>query len=169
MLRKYLMGAVCCAWALGGALSAAVPEQIDFGRDVQPLFKAHCVGCHGPALQMNGFRLDQRRDAMKGGTLTMIGPGNSEASRLYLRLIGNQYGPQMPPTGPLGKEQIEIIKRWIDQGAPWPDGLSGEAPSSPPDPKATRMMEALRNGDRQTDFKISRPSGRPATLRRESC
>ncbi len=136
-------------------MSAAVPEKVDFGRDVQPLFKAHCVGCHGPTLQMNGFRLDRRRDAMKGGgTLTMIGPGNSEGSRLYLRLIGNQFGPQMPPTGSLGKEQVEIIKRWIDQGAQWPDDLSGETPSSHPDAKATRMMEALRNGNRQAFKKL---------------
>jgi hypothetical protein len=83
---------------------------IDFARHVQPLFQAHCVSCHGPKQQKNGFRLDRRRDALKGGTANQIGPGSSEASRLYLRLIGNQSGLQMPPDGPLSTEQTSIIK-----------------------------------------------------------
>ena len=123
------------------------PVKIDFRRDVQPIFKAHCHECHGASLQMNGFRLDRRHDAMKGGTLPMIGPGNAAGSRLYLKLIGSQYGPQMPPTGPLQPEQIELIEAWIDQGAEWPDAVSGEAPATQPDPGAARLMHALRDGD----------------------
>src|SRR5690348_5666160 len=123
------------------AQAARAEDAVDFGRDVQPLLKAHCHECHGPKQQKNGLRLDRRRDALRGGTMTMIGPGNSGASRLYLRLITDQYGPQMPPTGPLDPEQLNIIKLWIDQGATWPDDLAGEAPAAPPDPKAARMME----------------------------
>ncbi len=137
---------------LAGALSgraARADDAIDFGRDVQPLFKSHCHECHGPKQQKSGFRLDRRRDALRGGTMTMIGPGNSEASRLYLKLITDQYGPQMPPTGPLEPEQLNIIKLWIDQGANWPDDLAGETPAAPPDPKAARMMELLRDGDQR--------------------
>src|SRR5262245_58812314 len=141
------------------------PTKIDFGRDVQPIFKAHCIGCHGPTQQMNGFRLDRRRDAMKGGTLAMIGPGNSAGSRLYFRLIGNQFGMQMPPTGPLSREQIDIIRMWIDQGAEWPDELAGEAPLRPPDPKADRIMEALRNGDRQLFRKLLNADPKAAGLK----
>jgi hypothetical protein len=77
----------------------------------------------------------------------MIVPGNSAGSPLYHKLIGNQYGTQMPPTGPLTQEQTNIFKAWIDQGAEWPDDLAGEGTLTPPDPKATRMMEALRAGD----------------------
>jgi mono/diheme cytochrome c family protein len=53
---------------------AQEPAKIDFARDVLPLFKAHCLGCHGPKKQNNGFRLDRRRDAMRGGTIAMMGP-----------------------------------------------------------------------------------------------
>src|SRR5207249_12335675 len=42
--------------------------KVDFGRDVQPILRQQCYGCHGPNQQMNGFRLDRRRDAMRGGT-----------------------------------------------------------------------------------------------------
>jgi ankyrin repeat protein len=120
---------------------------VDFGRDVQPILQTHCVECHGPKKQKNGFRLDRRSDAFKGGTAAMIGRGNADASRLYLRLTGAGIDTQMPPDGPLNAEQIGIIKRWIDQGADWPDALSGETPPAPADPKATQIMEALRSGD----------------------
>ena len=129
------------------AILAQTGATVDFRRDVQPIFKEHCYGCHGPNVQRNGFRLDRRRDAMLGGTLAQIGPGNAAASRLYLRLTGATSGIQMPPTGALSAPQIEIIKNWIDQGAQWPDDLSGETPPPPPDPAATRLMTFLRNGD----------------------
>src|SRR5258708_22756236 len=122
--------------------------KVDFRRDVQPLLRANCIGCNGRTQQLNGLRLDGRRAARRGGTLAMIGPDNAAGSRLYLRLIGNEYGMQMPPTGPLSAAQIEIIKNWIDQGAQWPDDVSGEALPPPPDPKVLAMMQALRLGDR---------------------
>ena len=144
MLMKYFAGTIIGL----ASLVAQVSIKVDFRRDVQPIFKANCYGCHGPSQQMNGFRLDRRSDAMKGGTLAMIGKGNSAGSRLYLRLIGNQFGLQMPPTGALNPQQIKIIKDWIDQGAEWPDDASGDAPPPPPDTNAERLMEALRIGDR---------------------
>ena len=102
---------------------------------------------------------------MRGGTIPVIGPGNGAASRLYLRLIGSQYGLQMPPTGVLSPAQINIIKTWIDQGAEWPDELSGETPAPHPDPKAARMIQALRNGDRQAFQKQLADDPRVANLK----
>ena len=66
---------------------------------------------------------------------------------VYHRLIGEEYGPQMPPKGALGAEQIAIIKAWIDQGADWPDALANEIDLPPLNPKAVAMVEALRNDD----------------------
>jgi hypothetical protein len=140
-----------------GALGAQVPAKVDFRRDVQPLLKEYCIDCHGPSQQLSGLRLDRRRDAMRGGSISDIGPGNSAGSRLYLKLIGNQFGLRMPPTGALSPEQIDIIKTWIDQGAEWPDDVSGETPRSVPDARAGRMMEAIRSGDRQA---LNRSSAR---------
>src|SRR5947208_615278 len=62
----------------------------------------------------------------------------------------------MPPTGPLKKEQIRILQAWVDEGAEWPDALSGEAPPTPVDPKAVSLMEALRNGDRKSCERLLR-------------
>jgi ankyrin repeat protein len=122
--------------------------KVDFARDVQPILRQQCYSCHGPAKQKNGFRLDRRHDAMRGGTVAVIGPGNAEGSRLYQRLIGDRFGIQMPPTGPLPTGQVAIIKQWIDEGAEWPDALSGDLPPTPPDPVASRLMDAIRAGDR---------------------
>jgi ankyrin repeat protein len=147
MFKYCAMTLVLCCCALPVRLHAQAAAKVDFGRDVQPIFKAYCIGCHGPTQQMNGFRLDRRSAAMRGGTIAVIGPGNSAGSRLYQRLIGDQYGLRMPPTGPLPQEKIDFIKAWIDQGAEWPDALSGETPPPPPDPGATALMEALRRGN----------------------
>ena len=166
MARTWM--ATALTLVLTGALSGRASrgdDAIDFGRDVQPLFKAHCYECHGPKQQKNGFRLDRRRDALRGGTITVIGPGNSAASRLYLKLVTDQYGPQMPPTGPLEPEQLNIIKLWIDQGAKWPDDLAGETPPAPPDPKAARMMELLRDGDHRAFQRMLSEDPRIASLK----
>ncbi|HEY6346965.1 MAG TPA: ankyrin repeat domain-containing protein [Bryobacteraceae bacterium] len=133
-------------------LPAQAPGKIDFGRDVQPLFRTYCYGCHGPAVQTSNFRLDRRRDSLPnrvGANGARVVPGNAAASRLYLRIAG-QAGLQMPPTGALSAEQIGIIKAWIDQGAEWPDDLANEAPSAPHDPQGAQIMEALRRGDQRS-------------------
>jgi mono/diheme cytochrome c family protein len=153
------------------AMTAMVPhaaqrtERVDFGRDVQPLFRDHCYSCHGPDQQMNGFRLDRRADALRGGGQTNIGPGNADGSRMYHRLIGTKFGAQMPPTGPLSSDQIATIKAWIDQGAEWPDQFAGEPPTFPVDPEAARLIEFIRAGDRDSADRIIRRSSNAARSR----
>jgi ankyrin repeat protein len=123
---------------------------VDFKKDVQPLLKEHCISCHGPSRQMNGFRLDRRSSAMRGSARAPIVRGNSGVSSLYLRLTGTGLtgsGGAMPPTGRLSDSEIAVIKSWIDQGAEWPDDVAGEVEEAPADPGAGRLMEALRNAD----------------------
>ena len=120
--------------------AAQADPRIDFARDVQPLLRANCYGCHSATLANGNFRLDRRRDSMPnrvGANGARIVPGSSEASRLYLRVSGSQGGLQMPPTGALRPEDIRTIRLWIDQGADWPDELAGETPSPPQDPVVT--------------------------------
>ena len=147
LLKHCAIGLVVGIWALSAVRTQHASGKVDFRRDVEPILKQFCIECHGSSQQMHGFRLDRRRDAMRGGMTIDIIPGSSESSRLYLKLLSNKYGPQMPPTGPLAEEQTEIIKAWIDQGAEWPDDLSGETPASPPDARAALIMRALREGD----------------------
>ena len=146
MWKRSAVGATVLAGLVGVTLGAQDSGKVDFGRDVQPLLRQNCYSCHGPTQQMNGFRLDRRRDAMRGGTASpgLIRPGISEASIFYVRVSGNQFGPQMPPTGALRHEQIATLKAWIDQGAEWPDEFANEVAPVPLEPRAARLMhEAL--------------------------
>ncbi len=67
MLKHTALVAAIGVFACWRTASAQEPTVIDFGRDVQPLFKAHCIDCQGPNEQKNGFRLDRRQDALRGG------------------------------------------------------------------------------------------------------
>jgi hypothetical protein len=65
---------------------------VDFARDIQPLLRANCYSCHSASLQSGNFRLDRRRDSMPnrvGANGARIVPGNSAASRLYIRVSGH--------------------------------------------------------------------------------
>src|SRR5262249_45167491 len=140
--------AFCFVLSTAALLRAQPAGKIDFRRDVQPIFREHCLSCHGPEQQMNGFRLDRRADAMRGGSQADIGPGNAEGSRFYQRLIGTQFGIQMPPTGALSAQDVATLKQWIDEGAEWPDEASGEVVIPRADPDGTALVTSIRAGDR---------------------
>ena len=103
---------------------AAVP--VEFTRDIEPILRVRCQGCHGAALQSSGLRLDNPKDALAGGySGAVIRPGNSAESRLIHMVAAIQKGEVMPPKGPrLTPEQVGILRAWIDQGAEYPDALS---------------------------------------------
>ena len=126
--------------------AAAKQDKVDFQRDVAPILQQQCVACHGPEMQMAGFRLDRRADAMRGGTQTNIGPRNADGSRLYHRVAGASFGQRMPPGAPLTDRQIEIVRQWIDEGAHWPDEASGEKAGAD-DPAAVQLMTGASHGD----------------------
>jgi ankyrin repeat protein len=137
-----------CASLIAASVSAQTPAKVDFARDVLPIFRQNCVGCHGPSQQLNGLRLDRKSSVFKNG-LRRVVPGSSANSFLIHRLSGTEYGIQMPPTGALPPAQIETLKQWIDQGAEWPDSLANEAELPPLNAKAVAMVDALGRGDRQ--------------------
>ena len=114
---------VLCSLIFAGILPAQTPAKVDFGKDVLPILRQNCIGCHGPAQQMSGLRLDRKSAVISRRGVV---PGSSENSFLYHRVSGSEYGMQMPPTGALRPEQIHTIKMWIDQGADWPDALANE-------------------------------------------
>ncbi|TWU67712.1 Planctomycete cytochrome C [Crateriforma conspicua] len=96
-----------------------VAEQISFSRDVRPILSDHCFACHGPDEQTReaGLRLDQSESAM-----SVVAPGDADASELWLRVIEHDPDMVMPPPAvkkPLSTEQIETLRQWIEQGAPY--------------------------------------------------
>ncbi len=110
-------------------LTCTIAQAVDFARDVEPLFRAHCHECHGPDKQKSNLRLDLRSAAMKGGDEgPVILPGKAAESRL-LKLVRLPKGDKkrMPPKGAgLSDSEIATLESWINQGANWPDILAGE-------------------------------------------
>jgi mono/diheme cytochrome c family protein len=105
---------------------ASGPQRVDFVRDVQPLFKAHCLKCHGAEKTKGQLRLDSKPLALKGGLSgKVIVPGDGKGSRLVELLLTKDAEDRMPAKAePLAPEKIELIRRWIDEGADWPDSAS---------------------------------------------
>jgi ankyrin repeat protein len=145
-MRPALFGVSLGLAVFNGLLPAQSLSKIDFARDVLPIFRQNCTGCHGPSQQQAGLRLDRKSSVMKGFSRRVV-PGSSANSMVYHRLIGTEYGAQMPPAGALRAEQAGVIKAWIDQGAEWPDSVANEAELPPANPKALAMVEMLRTGN----------------------
>ncbi len=156
---------ICVAALARVSFTAQGPDRVDFQRDVQPILRDQCYACHGPDQQMNGLRLDRRADAMRGGTQSVIGPGNADGSKLYHRLTGTSVGSRMPPTGALDSDKIAVLKAWIDQGADWPDEFAGIAVSPPVDPDAERLAGLIRRGDSAGIDDVLRKNPRAARAR----
>ncbi|MCF7787897.1 MAG: DUF1553 domain-containing protein [Prosthecobacter sp.] len=104
---------------------AAVPAfAVDFVREVQPIFSKHCYECHGANKQKNDYRLDIKAIALTGGEdhAPNIVPGKSAESPLFRFVSGADAKIAMPPKSKLSSAELEVIKRWIDEGAVWPEG-----------------------------------------------
>lgn len=118
-----LLLVAAATFAAAQGLPPAATGTVDFATQVQPLFAARCIGCHGEAQQFNGLRLDRKSEALRGGhSGPSILPGNSAESRLIHLVAGYEVKVLMPPSGdPLTAEQVGLLRAWIDQGTQWPD------------------------------------------------
>jgi uncharacterized protein DUF1553/uncharacterized protein DUF1549/cytochrome c len=115
------------------AHAPSTAESSLFVTKIRPILAARCYPCHGPEVQQNGLRLDSLAAALKGSISgRVIIPGDSGKSPLVRRLFGLDR-PQMPYGGPpLAADEIALIRRWIDQGAPGPDSTEAIAAASHP-------------------------------------
>lgn len=118
MIRTLVVSLLCIAAA---SLSAA--DSVDFQRDIRPLFQEHCVQCHGADDQNGGLRLDRREGAFAeadSGAVAVL-PGQPDESTLLSRVTSTDEDLQMPPEGDrLSKADVDLLRRWIQSGAPWP-------------------------------------------------
>ncbi|HUQ91515.1 MAG TPA: PSD1 and planctomycete cytochrome C domain-containing protein [Bryobacteraceae bacterium] len=120
-------------FALFLAQAAGFSQTPDFQRDVQPILRASCLGCHTGTKAGGQWRLDSKAFAMKGGISgPVIVPGNSAQSRLLHRVLGKGGEKRMPLAGePLSPAQIATLQRWVDAGAPWPEDSLASASAAP--------------------------------------
>ncbi len=120
----------CNAWLFGIAgallgLGRINAQEIDYVRDIRPIFVEHCYSCHSGSEQESGLRLDLKSAALRGGDKhgPDIVPGNVSKSPLLALVSSTDPDKRMPPDYGLGALQIMKVKQWIEQGAIWPDGV----------------------------------------------
>ncbi len=120
---------IACGPSLGNPIDAGPPEpRVVFKRDIRPMIDKTCRQCHYPGVLLHygvdetGLDLSSLGTLRQGGFQTgnsIIVPGNPYASALVRKLRGTyDVGLRMPRRGPYWTdEQIEIVERWIEQGA----------------------------------------------------
>jgi hypothetical protein len=133
---------VVLALACVGTVVVAAAEPVRFGRDVLPILSAKCFACHGPDEEgrQADLRLDLEAEAMKPrDSGAAIVPGRPDDSIILARVTSTDPDEVMPPGDshkPLTAAQIDVLRRWIAEGAAWGRHWSFE-PVLRPEPPAT--------------------------------
>jgi formylglycine-generating enzyme required for sulfatase activity len=128
----------------------------DFRSQIRPILEGACFGCHGPDKALGGFRVDSSEMIRKA-----LVPGDPFKSSLLQRVMRGPNEPgAMPPGGPpLRKEQIEVLRAWIQEGAAWPTGVTVR----PPQPK--RLDDLKLTADIHRRIAAGSTSGREADMK----
>lgn len=136
-----------CVWAVLPAALASADEttekKITFDEHIKPIFREHCTACHSESDKESDLALDTYGATLTGGSSgEVIAEGNSGGSRLFA-LITHAERPFMPPDqDPIAKEQIELVKTWIEQGMPENSGSKIKRSNS----AATAMLSNVSLG-----------------------
>ncbi|MFV1964398.1 MAG: PSD1 and planctomycete cytochrome C domain-containing protein [Pirellulaceae bacterium] len=134
---------------------ASADIAIDFSQDIRPILSDRCYACHGPndSQREGGFRLDVKESVLAeadSGELPIV-PGDAEASSVYQRITSDDEFMVMPPEDSnksLTKEEIELIRRWIDDGAAWSEHWAFVVPRRPELPDVSDAAWCRRPIDR---------------------
>ena len=145
------------------AARAGEPEPVHFSRDILPILSENCFTCHGPDAKTRkaDLRLDLKEIALRTKDPVIV-PGKSGESELIERVASNDADEVMPPPKSgkkLTAQQIELLKKWIDQGAPWSKHWAFEPVRRPA--AARRCATRAGSGTRSTGscWRGSRPRG----------
>jgi hypothetical protein len=133
------MASLLILWGgAGGSFAADAP--VRFNRDIRPIFSDNCYACHGPDKDKRKahLRLDTRDGLFTAIESTYpIVPGNLEKSEVFRRITTHDPDDVMPKSKTskkLSSQQIDLIKRWIEQGAKWEGHWAYTPPARPPVP-----------------------------------
>ncbi len=124
-------------------LGTGVAASEVYVREIQPLLQERCYRCHGPERQRGGLRLDRSTLARQGGDSgdAAVVPGDANSSLLIALVSAADEDDRMPPASakeaPLNSEEIELLRRWIDAGAEWPEDPAFSDKASPSEMRVT--------------------------------
>lgn len=150
--------------------SNAFGDEIEFNRDIRPILSNHCFQCHGPDANTReaGLRLDLRESAVQesdSGSVAIVA-GDSAASELLLRITSTDPLEQMPPEdGPkrLSEQQVELLRKWIQQGAEYQAHWAFLTPERPEVPNNGEQTWGKNEIDKFVGEKIIQTGLKPAS------
>ena len=149
---KYFLFSSAALLAIRVAVAAGSGEEVDFNRDIRPILSDHCFACHGPDgnKRKAELRLDLREGLFGKGESgePVIVPGDIEKSELVRRISAGDPEEVMPPPKAhkeLRPAQIDLLKRWVRDGARWAGHWAFESirATSPPANGAPTPIDAL--------------------------
>ena len=149
-------------------LSSRAEESVDFNRDIRSLLSNNCLMCHGPdeAERAADLRLDTQDGAHADlGGYAAVKPGDPENSELFSRIASDDEDVIMPPTGkgkPLSKEEIELVRRWIQQGGKYDKHWSYQLPDRRVVPKVDQSDWPTNPVDRFVLARLEQEGLRPS-------
>src|SRR4051794_996831 len=146
--RALPSGALFLAVLATTSARAGEADRVDFGRDVLPILSDHCFRCHGPDAggRKADLRLDRKEQALRAEDPVIV-PGHSDRSELIARITSDDPAEVMPPpkaNRPLSPRQVELLRRWVDDGAAWGRHWAFE-PIGEPTPPSPRDRAWARN------------------------
>ena len=114
----------------GASLPPAAGRAVDFATEIKPLFEAACIKCHAKGKDKGEFSLETRATFLKGGETGVAAIlGKSGESLVVEMVAGVDPDSVMPKKGTKWTpDQVGLLRAWIDQGAPWPDGITFAKP-----------------------------------------
>ncbi|HVY76336.1 MAG TPA: DUF1553 domain-containing protein [Puia sp.] len=123
-LKKGLIVLLVLAAGIAVYFIVRPSNRVDFNADVKPILNKKCISCHGGVRQKANYSLLFRSDALlpaKSGKYPIV-PGNPDHSEIIRRIISTDPEERMPyRSEPLTSQEIDILRRWIKEGAPWGD------------------------------------------------
>src|SRR5437867_1504364 len=125
---------------LAASAARAADPPVDFSRDVLPVLSDYCFQCHGPDpnARKAQLRLDTKEGAFRTRNgVTVVSPGKPADSELVARVTSTDADLVMPPPGLKRRpsaQQIDTLKRWVEQGAKWGTHWAFEPISRPISP-----------------------------------
>ncbi|GAB3175844.1 DUF1553 domain-containing protein [Telluribacter humicola] len=121
-------------------------DKVDYNKDVKPILNKHCMGCHGGVKKAGNVSFLFEEEIIqpgKSGKRPVV-PGDADGSEMIRRILSDDPDERMPKEGPpLTEQEVEVLKKWIDQGAQWGNHWAYERIERPEVPGAGGLLASL--------------------------
>ena len=176
---RIVLPSILFSFLLARFASAAEPGKVSFNRDIRGILSENCFHCHGPDAQKRkaDLRLDQKSEALES---LLSSAKNGEKTPILSRIFSRDPDEVMPPPKSnrhLSQSQKQLLKDWIDQGAPYENHWAFDPPRRPNVPDLSQSNNSSSDvGNpidafvlrrlREEDWNFSPPAKKHVLLRR---